>query len=218
MNKKYELNATPEQIEKLRKAIHVGSPLGIALTFSGISWTTWYYWNEIAAVVSYCKERDMIQNEKKNVKSGISFDAIQESVENARSESSMTNSKGVREPSGEAITKYRTNRTFQAFADKVFAIIQDINSLRSEIVLYHLTAIRDAARQRGTNSNATQWFLERTMPQYFGKAEKNEEQATATVKSVKIEYIDSESKDTQERIKAMEQLVEHELGGEPSKA
>ena len=119
MNKKYELNATPEQIEKLKKAIHVGSPLGVALTFSGITWTTWYYWNEIAAVVSYCKERDMIQNEKKNVKSGISFDVIQESVENAKSESSMTTSKGVREPSGEAIAKYRTNRTDTSYYNAI---------------------------------------------------------------------------------------------------
>ena len=215
MNKKYELNATPEQITKLKQALGVGSPLTVALAFSGISTTTYYYWIEIAAVVSYVRSQEFAKKEKENIRSGVSFSEIQDSIQESEL---LTASKKAKEPSPEAIQRYKMSRQFKEFADKIYAIVNSCNEVRSQIVMHHLIAIRDAATKRGVNANASQWFLERTMSQYFGRKDGTEEAETAKVKSVKIEYIDSDNKDTKERVKAMEQLVEHELGGEPNKA
>ena len=222
-NIKYQINVSEEQINNLKKALHVGSPLSTALKFAGISRSTYYYWVAIASLVRYVKEQEFAKQQSDLVDAGISFAAIKESIQEDQKETEHHQSTidAFIEPTPESILKYKTNRSFKEFADKVYAIIEDCDRMRSEIVMYHLTAIRDSARQRGASSNASQWFLERTLPEYFGRVKTPEEienENKKKVETVEVKFISPDNKDTTQRVRDMETLVEHQLGMETPKS
>jgi len=219
---KYKINVSEEQLDKFYKALHVGSPLNVALSFAGISKTTYILWIEIASVVRYCKEMDMLKEEADILQTGIDMSEIKQEIEqaNANTGNSQITVSAYKKPNGESILRYRNNLAYQKYADEVFEIIQKCDSLRSEIVLYHLTAIRDGARTRASNTNASQWFLERTLPDVFGKNDptKTDIESITQTKEVKIEFIDPDSNDSIDRVRRMEQQVEEQLNGSKSKA
>ena len=214
-NIKYQIKATNEQLEKLYKSLHVGSPLNVALSFAGIPMATYCFWQQIASVVAYQKEIDDLKELDQAMKSGASFSQVRNEMADAQTFEThkATAISAYREPSAEMILRYKNNKSFRDFANQVYQIIRKCDEMRSEIVLYHLAAIRDCAKQRGANSNASQWFLERTMPEYFGRCDRYGDipQTETKTTQVKVEFVDPNTKESKDRVKAMENLVADQL-------
>lgn len=216
-NVKYVINASDDQIANLKKALHVGSPLDVALKYSRISKATFYYWVAIANVVKAAREQEFIRLQEEEVNSGVSMSDVQMCVDNenkANSGAKYTIDAFI-QPTKESLMKYRNNKRFKEYADKVYDIINECDSLRSEIVLYHLTAIRDAARQRGGNAVSSQWFLERTMPEFFGRQDtinQNIETKGTAPAPVVVKFVNPKDAESKDRVKMMEQTIMDELG------
>lgn len=215
--KKYELGATEEQVETFKKAIHLGTPLEVALSYAGISPSTYYYWVEIASVVAYVKDGENIRRQDESIQSGIGVSQVREDIRNGMLvEPQMRSSIGYhREPKGDAIQRYRTNGYYRVFADQVHAMVKEFDRLRSEIVVFHMAAIRDAAKERGSVAQSSMWFLERTLPEHFGKDRQagQEQLANQRAQAVRIEFVDSQAKESKDRIAAMEELIAQERSG-----
>lgn len=205
---KYSINATDEQLEKLYKSLHVGSPLDTALIYSGIAKSTYYFWVATASVVKYVREEEFIRIQNSDVESGISFAAIKEKVmeENKTRESSLGIG-GFVEPKPETILKYKTDKNYKQYADKICDIIEKCDMMRSEIVMYHLGCIRDSAKQRGMNAMSSQWFLERACPNDFSRMNPNETKNKDVVEPVSVKFVDPAKQDARERVKNMEAII-----------
>lgn len=214
MKEKYNINATDEQIENLVKAFAIGSPLTIALNYSGISKVTFYYWVALSCIVKSFQEIDYTQIQKTVVD-----DETLEQVKNKTFEDnqSQTGFKGSIdawiEPTEKNLTLYRNNRDFRDFCKKAHAIISRCDKARSDAVLVHLDALRKSAQSEGKfankNTSASQWFLERVMPNFFGRPVDNIETPTETeMKPISLVVVNSNNdKIENERIKKIEEEV-----------
>lgn len=216
MANKYKLNVDDTQIENLKKSFQAGAPLDVALAYAQISKYTFYYWVSIANVVRACKEADFVKEQEEMNKIGIDLSSIREQIEIDSESIFRTGVNAYFNPDPRAIKKYRENSAFRVFANQVYEIICDCDKRRSEVILYHLTAIRDSVKKRGAPPVSSQWFLERTLPKQFGRNFVQEENENKVVKPVQIEFVSPDKKDTQERVKAMERTVEVELGISPN--
>ena len=208
--KKYEINATPQQLDNLYKAIHCGSPLDIALSYAGISKTTYYFWLATACIAKYCKEEDFLRSQ---IDSGDMFAAIREKVDADNDEEKCKlGVGGFVQPSPEQVQRYRNNQRFKKYADEVCAILDKCEQMRNEIVIFHLSCIRDAAKQRGMNSISSQWFLERTCPNQFGRKDLGQEGSSGKeeAKAFQVKFVDPNSAESKDRVKAMEALILNE--------
>lgn len=215
--KKLEVNATPEQLDRLYKALGIGTPISIACQMVGISLTTYYYWVAIYSVVVYCKEQDELEEIEKLSKAGVSIQEIKE-LSAASTIGHRKSAIGTYiEPKQESILQYRNSLTFRRFADQVYEIINRCNQLRSEVVVKHLNIItRSTDPKNRLKASGSMWFLERTQADYFGRASDKvveEETAPGIVPSIQVEFIDPTEKTTEQRLKDMEDLVLKEIKG-----
>lgn len=207
--KKYEINATESQLDNLYKALHTGSPLDIALTYSRINKTTYYFWLANACVARYCKEEDFLRMQQDD---GNSLMAIREKLEEDNAE--KTTSMGVGafiDPTQEQILRYRNNKSYKKYCDQCAAIIDKCETMRSEIIMFHLSCVRDSAKQRGMNSMSSQWFLERACPNQFGRRDIGESSSSKEeARAFTVKFVDPNNKESQDRVKAMEALILNE--------
>jgi hypothetical protein len=216
MANKYKLNVSDEQIDNLKKAFQAGSPLDVALSYAQISKYTFYYWVSIANVVRAVKEADFVKEQEEMNKIGIDLSSIREQIEIDSESIFRTGVNAYFNPDPRAIKKYRENSAFRVFANQVYDIILECDKKRSEVILYHLTAIRESVKKRGAPPTSSQWFLERTLPRQFGRTFLPEENDKRPVEPIKIEFVSADEKDTKDRVKAMERTVEVELGITPN--
>ena len=128
------------------------------------------------------------------------------------------------EPTAESLLKYKVNKSFREFCQQAYQIICRCDKARSDIVLAHLKAIRESATgenryAKGKNMSASQWFLERTLPNYFGRPIDNVvADANKPIEPIKVEFVSSTNKETKDRVKAMEDLVASEMLGDKASA
>lgn len=215
--KKLELNTTPEQLTRLYQALGVGTPLTIACQMVGISIATYYYWVAIYSVVVYCKEQEELEEIEKLSKMGISVQEIKE-LSAAATQGHKKSAIGTFiEPKAESILAYKNSLSFRRFANEVYEIINKCNQIRSEVVVKHLNIINKSTESKNRiKASGSMWFLERTQADYFGRAQDKvieEESAPGTIPSIQVEYVDPKTRDTEERLKEMEDLVLKEIKG-----
>lgn len=213
---KYKLNVSEQQLTKLYTALGVGSPLAIALTYAGISKSTYVLWTEIASIAKYCIEKEQMKNDLNVDDYGIDLKRVKATIEATRQASgnSRITIDSYKLPTEESVLRYKTNNNFKIYANQILEIIKKCDSLRSEIVLYHLTSIKEGSRLKGSNTNASQWFLERTLPDIYGKKEMDRptEEELMKTKKVQIQFVDPKSAESLDRIRNMEREVEQQLG------
>lgn len=206
-NKFYRVNITNEQWENLWKALHVGSPIQIALSFAGVKTSTYYYMVKLYSTVEYCNAMEQLNDQEDTE------DAMAMNQHDSHSNIAVA---AYKEPAAEMIEQYMTNPEFKEYANEIHDKMEKCNKMRSEIVIFHLQQIRDGSVQRGKNTNPSQWFLERTMPEFFGRSEKDDPatQTTAPVTSIKVEYVNPNEKESENRVRAMEEQLLQEYNGE----
>lgn len=215
--KKLELNTTPEQLNRLYQALGVGTPLTIACQMVGISIATYYYWVAIYSVVVYCKEQEELEEIEKLSKMGISVQEIKE-LSAAATQGHKKSAIGTFiEPKAESILAYKNSLSFRRFANEVYEIINKCNQIRSEVVVKHLNIINKSTESKNRiKASGSMWFLERTQSDYFGRAQDKvleEESSPGVIPSIQVEFVDPKTRDTEDRLKNMEDLVLKELKG-----
>lgn len=228
--KTYSINLTEDQKEKLRYALRSGSPLTVALVYAQIPPFQYYYFVEVANIVRYFKEMESVKLYNETIKAGVSFADIREESQDLNS--FKVNRNGAiatfKEPSEIAKKRYKENRTFKAFADEVYDFINEMDLLRSEAVVAHLAVIRSSAGKRGVNTTSSQWFLERAIPEHFGKNERVTQRIEGNVHQtfsaegdidkpalppIKVEFINPNNNDSINRLKEMEDKVRQQVLG-----
>ena len=228
--KVFTINLTEEQKTKLKQALATGSPLSVALVYAKIPAVQYYYYVEVANIARYYKEMEFVKLDDETIKAGVSFADIRDESQELNTFSNNRNSAiGTnKEPSEKAKLRYRNNRTFKTFCDEVYDFINECDTLRSEAVLFHLQEIKKAAGKRGINTQSSQWFLERTMPEHFGKTEKVTQEIKGSMHQtfnsvgdddkpalppIKVEFINPNSNDAMNRLKEMEDKVREQVLG-----
>lgn len=210
--KKYKLPITTDQIERLKQSIALGSPITIALAFAGVSFAQWNYMVEIASIVEYVRELKVIEENDEIVKSGVDFGELKQELENQMNIGRKSTINSFRMPNADSVLRYKNVKRFKDFADEIYNIVKEIDRLRAEIVMYHLDAVKKASHQRGMMANTSQWFLERTLPEHFGKDRNLTTTDEKAIPQVKVQFIDPNTKENKDRIKEMEELVYSQLG------
>lgn len=226
-SKVFKLNLTDNQIDSFKRALKNGSPLMVALAYAKISSTTYFYYVELANIAAYFKEKEAIHLEEQMFQSGIDLESVKN--ESADFNSDYTSIAGslrpYREPTATSLVRYKTNKTFKALCDEVYDLLEECDSLRAEIALYHLQEIHNNTCKRGVNTQGSQWFLERTMPDYFGKVDKTRVEASVknhtligqddsnALPPIKVEFIDPNTREAKNRVKDMEDMVAAQLNG-----
>ena len=211
------INATPDQLERLYKALKVGTPISVACSMVGLSLATYYYWVAVYSTVVYVKEQDELEKIEKLSQAGISIQEIKDLTAQATISTRKSQIGTYIEPKQETILQYRNSVTFRHFADEVYEIISKCNQIRSEVVYKHLGTIAASTDSKSKiKASGSMWFLERTMADYFGRPSDKvieEENNVGAVPSIHVEFIDPETSDTKDRLREMEDRVVKELKG-----
>ena len=212
--KKLQLTTPEDDILKLKKALRVGSPLPIALESAGISKTTYFYWVAMYSIVEEIKSQDELEQMRATA-CGISIDEIK-SLAAANSPTKKSALGAFIEPSAESLIKYRNDRQFRCFADQCYNIIKECNEARAEAALGHVGSIVKSVTDKRVNASGSMWFLERTFSDYFSKPSEKVKEAEVEkpqVEKVQVEFVDGDTKDNKDRIKAMEEQILSEQKG-----
>lgn len=210
--------ATDKQLEELYNALKGGAPLLLALQYAQISRATYYYWVAVSCVVEQAKSQEELEDVESMIHSGISLQDVRDLSESAASQKRTSVGTWI-EPTPESILAYKNDRKFRTFANKCYEVIQECNKIRSQLVLLHLSNIRKSVDKKNRlNASGSMWFLERTLSDFFGKpSDKAIEQAAddkVVVPAVRVEYIDPEDKETEERVRNMEEDLLAKINGE----
>ena len=200
--KKLEITATEEQLNKLYTALNGGTPLTLALQFSGISAPTYYYWVAMDSIVQTVKNQEELEELERLAKSGVSIQEIRELASSVKPQK-RTGIDAYIEPKQESILAYKNSRKFKKFADKCYEIIEKCTQLRSAAAMSNIIAIKKSTSDRHVNPSGAMWWLERNMPDLFSKVT---EQKDADIgekpitESIHVEFIDSDTVDQHERL------------------
>ena len=230
--KTFKINLTDEQIDKFKNALSTGAPLMVALSFAKIPTVTYFYYVDLANISAYFREKEYLKQEDEMIKSGIDLEAVRnESAEFGSQFATLSNAlRPYKEPTATSILRYKNNKTFKALCDQVYDLLEECNMLRAGIAIHHLVAIRKAVDKRGVNTQSSQWFLERTMPDYFGRVDKTRVEAnvknhtligqdeTDGLPPIKVEFVDPNTRESKDRVRDMEELVDAQLNGKKANA
>ncbi len=213
--KKLEIKATEEQLNKLYNSLMAGTPIMLALTYSGISQATYYYWVAIYSIVVAVKTQEEIEEIEQLANSGVSIQQVRDMASAALNNKKSAVGTFI-EPSQESILQYKNNRKFHNFADKVFEIVKKCNETRSGFAVLQLNTIRKSTSDKKINPSGAMWFLERNFSDFFAKPgdkAKDQETEKRYVEPVQVEFIDPETPDTQQRLLDMEQEILNGIKG-----
>lgn len=187
-----------ERIKKLKNALTAGSPMRIALSYAGIPYSEYRYWLILYVAVERCeqeKEIAELEKSKSNLakirKSAYEFSTIEDDEGN------------LIEPDPEAMTLYRTSRSFRKEADEAHRIMSEIMEAKTKSVILHLGRLAKEDTSKAAVS-ASQWFLERALPTDFGKKEKEERQ---DVPAIEVKFVKSDSEASLKRVADMEKSI-----------
>lgn len=212
--KKYSINASEEQIDKLVKSLKLGSPLNIALQFANISATTYYYWVAMYSIVLEIKSQDELEQMGANML-GVSIESIKDLALN-NNPKKKTSMNAYIEPSAESLMQYRNQHRFRKFANDCYEIVNKCNEARAGAALNHLNSITKSVNDKRINASGSMWFLERSFAEYFSKPSekaKEEEVNKVPVEAIKVEFVDPNTDETKQRIKEMEEQILREQKG-----
>lgn len=213
---KLQTKVDDKQLEELYKALRGGAPLLLALQYANISRATYYYWVAMASIVEEAKSQAELEQIEKVLHSGISIQDVKDASEQAAAQK-RTGVGAFIEPSQESLLQYKNSRKFRNFADECYSIVNQCNRIRSEIALEHLEIIKTSRMK--TKASGSMWYLERTMSDFFAKpSEKaiDSGESKPAVEKIRVEYVDPDSKETQDRVKAMEEDLIKAINGEGS--
>ena len=217
--RKLEIKASEEQLKALTDALGIGAPLQIALQRAGISIQTYYYWLAIASIVTTVKTEEELEGLEELANSGVSITNVRELAQAA----SQGKKSGVGiyiEPSAESVLAYKNSRKFRKFADQCYEIIQNCDKARCEFATIQLGRIsRSTDKTKKVNPSGAMWWLERNLPDFFAKpSDKAKEEETAVdavgVPSIKVEFVDPNTKEQRQRLLDMEEeILKEQKGG-----
>ena len=209
--------ATDEQLQDFYTALKGGSPLLLALQYAGISRATYYYWVAVSCVVEQYKSQQELEEVEQIIQSGISLQDVRDLSESVGTQKRTSVGVWV-EPSPESVLAYKNNRKFRKFADKCYEVIQECNRIRSQLALVHLTNIRKSVdKSNRMNASGSMWFLERTLYDFFAKPSEKAADPTnekMVVEPVKVQYVDPNTKESEERVQEMENDLQIKINGE----
>lgn len=215
--KKLTITASTEQLDQLKKALRVGTPISIALSMVGISLATYIYWVAVYSVVEYCKEQEELETLEKLTKAGISIQEIKDMTAATTHGHAKSGINTYIEPKQEAILQYKHSKKFREFADQVYEIVSECNRIRSDVVVRHLSTIVASTESKNRiKASGSMWFLERTLTDYFGKPSDKviqEETTPNTIPSIQVEFVDPGDTASKDRLAEMEQKVLSEMKG-----
>ena len=209
--------ATDEQLEELYTALKGGAPLLLALQYAGISRATYYYWVAVSCVVEQAKSQEELEDVESILQSGISIQEVRDLSESAANQKRTGISVWI-EPHADSVLAYKNNRKFKKFANKCYEVIQECGKIRSQLAIIHLNNIRKSVdKGNRMNASGSMWFLERTLSDFFAKpSDKVADQGNETIRvePVRVEFVDPNTEETEERVKEMEQDLLAKINGE----
>ena len=215
--KKLEIQATQEQLDRMYSAFKSGAPLPLALTAAGISLATYYYWIAVASIVVTVKSQQELEELDKLAQSGINIQQVRD-LAMAQQDTRKTALNGYVEPNEESILRYKNNIKFRKYADRCYDIVSECSRLRAEFAADQLKAIKlSTLKKNAINPSGAMWWLERNMPDFFAKPSdkvKEAEDKPGAVPSIEVEFIDPDTNDSKDRIKAMEQEILNSMKGD----
>lgn len=216
-NKKLEIKATDDQLTRMYESLRAGAPLQIALQRAAISMATYYYWVAIASIVTTVKSQEEIEEIEELAKSGVSISNVRDLAQ-AAAKGRKTGLGVFIEPTAESILQYKNNRRFKAFADQVYEIVSNCDSIRSDFATLQLSKIaRSTDKKNNINPSGAMWWLERNLPDFFAKpsdkAKENETGEMPNVPAIEVEFIDPDTNDSRQRLIDMEDKILSELKG-----
>ena len=181
-----------EKIKKLHDALAIGSPLKIALRYSGIAAATFYYWASIASVVAFCREqRELAKLSKSSDLMGIRKKAYAMASEDLDG--------NYVEPEPELVVKYQNSASFRKQADEIAEVVEKCREMETKVLLKHLSRI-SMDNSSKSQVDAAKWYLERALPAEFGRTEPEK---PVSVRPLEVKFV-KPSDDTAERIRKIE--------------
>ena len=181
------------KIKKLQNALSIGSPLKVALKYSGIKYADYLYWLSICAVVDYCTEQEAIS--KLSTKKALA------ETRRRASETAFIEDRAI-EPDTELIALYMNSASFKKEANEIKTAMEKCETAKTNAVIRHLSRI-STSNDRNEIS-ASQWFLERALPTAFGKVEEEEKKGVAPIK---VQFVSSKSEASMKRLEDMEREI-----------
>lgn len=92
----------------------------------------------------------------------------------------------------------------------IYTLIKQCKEAQAEIVIYHLSNIRQPKKKKDTDWKASAWWLERTNPERYGKDSKGDKEEKV-VEKISVEFVGSDSQESINRLKELEKEVKESL-------
>lgn len=200
----YELYINSAQLDDLYKCLKTGMPLEIALQHAGISVSLYKYLLALGSV-SHTEKEAVITKELKGVMdedlptySGANLDSLEVG-------------KWIT-PKPKYQKKYHYDKEFKILCDQAYKIIVNINTQISENILFHLQKVNMNGMKSKSGkviATASMWYLERTLPSFFGKKDNFIPESNTVVRPVEIAYIDPDTDESKRRVDEMQSSIEN---------
>ena len=192
-----------ENERELLNALQIGAPLEDALRYAGISPADFSYWESVDAAVVLSLHQDEMERLKKTES---------DAVVNAKKRAFAEAMGGRREADPELVVRYRVSKTFRKEADNIHALMEKCAKAKSKAVMKHLKRIYDDGTPRAAVT-ASQWYLERALPDSFGRKDGTQPIEAAKPEPIKVEFV----KPSSDSLKRIEE-IEAELLGDKNRA
>lgn len=134
-------------LEKLYKALELGTPLPVALRFSGIPEPEYRHWEDMHLSYFY-----MLMTEKMKGEAGVELE----------------------EPHPDIYARMIASKQYKAECKKAYETVERCRNAQSNSIVRHLSRIASTSYDKAA-IDASKWFLERALPTDFGNQEKAEE-------------------------------------------
>ena len=164
------------KLDKLYKALAIGTPIKNALRFAEIPEPLYRIWESQHKAVAYEKLRKKYE------------DAIEKPE--------------IELPNPDILTRYANSQKYKRVCDEAYSIIEKCLNSQSKAVVKHLNNLMNDGYKM-PQIVASQWFLERVLPNEFGKGEREEEVA---VKPIEVSFV-KPNEDSRKRIEDMERDI-----------
>lgn len=136
-----------DPLDKLCKALEIGTPLQVALRYSGIPAPEYRHWEDMHLSYFY-----MLMTEKMKGEDGIELE----------------------EPNPDIYARMISSKQYKAECKKAYETVERCRNAQSNSIVRHLSRIASTSYDKAT-IDASKWFLERALPTEFGSQEKVEE-------------------------------------------
>lgn len=209
---KYDINANPDQLNVLYDSLKKGVPLSIALKSARIEKLTYYYWVALGSVAMQIKEEQKLEELKALVPESFDLDEIQNQI---YEEEEMYQDEDIIKfikPTEEQLYQYKVNNDFRTVCNEAHEIIKTCETKRTEAIMFHLGKVAmdgQYTKSGKISARASMWFLEKAVPNYFGRKPVEEEIKPSRIekKPLKVEFVDPNTDQTAKRIEKMRNSI-----------